>query len=182
MAHEQALVVRALRSVLSLLDERLRGVALTLTLQDATVSPAHDAPLDLARDYPELVARCEDLRLEQVLINLLGNAVTYTAEGEVAVEVSKVQDRGGSPALRFEVTDTGPGIPAKIRERLFEPFVTFRPEESEEEGARQRTGLGLYICRDLVESAGGTIHCESVEGEGATFHITLPRAELSAAA
>ncbi|WP_276526410.1 sensor histidine kinase, partial [Serratia marcescens] len=54
--NEQALVVRALRSVLSLLDERLRGVALTLTLQDATVSPAHDVPLDLARDYPELVA------------------------------------------------------------------------------------------------------------------------------
>ena len=50
--NEQALVVRALRSVLSLLDERLRGVALTLTLQDATVSPAQDAPLDLARDYP----------------------------------------------------------------------------------------------------------------------------------
>ncbi|MDI9701484.1 hypothetical protein QM312_36835, partial [Burkholderia cenocepacia] len=56
-----------------------RRVALTLTLQDATVSPARDAPLDLARDYPELVARCEDLRLEQVLINLLGNALDAVA-------------------------------------------------------------------------------------------------------
>ena len=106
--NEQALVVRALRSVLSLLDERLRGVALTLTLQDATVSPAQDAPLDLARDYPELVARCEDLRLEQVLINLLGNALDAVAGvAAPAIEVTIVVS---AATLAVEVRDNGSGI------------------------------------------------------------------------
>ncbi|KFG94611.1 ATPase [Burkholderia paludis] len=166
--NEQALVVRALRSVLSLLDERLRGVALTLTLQDAA---AHDgqrsAPLDLARDYPALVARCEDLRLEQVLINLLGNALDAVAG--VASPAIEVTIAVSAATLAIEVRDNGPGIAPDLLPRLFEPFFT-----TKEMG--RGLGLGLAISSSIASDAGGALTARNAPAGGALFVLTLRRA------
>ncbi|KVP10218.1 sensor histidine kinase [Burkholderia ubonensis] len=165
--NEQALVVRALRSVLALLGERLRGVELVLTLRDDAVSPVREAPLDLANDHPELVARCEDLRLEQVLINLLGNALDAVAAGgapriDVTIEAS-------AATLAIQVRDNGPGIAPDLLPRLFEPFFT-----TKEMGCG--LGLGLAISSSIASDAGGSLTARNAPGGGALFVLTLRRA------
>lgn len=171
--NERALVVRALRSVLALLGERMRGVALTLTLRDATVAPAQDAPLDLARDYPELVARCEDLRLEQVLINLLGNALDAVggaaAAAVVAAPAIDVTIVVSAATLSIEVRDNGPGIAPDLLPRLFEPFFT-----TKEMG--RGLGLGLAISSSIASDAGGALTARNAPDGGALFVLTLRRA------
>jgi len=104
-------------------------------------------------------------RLRQVLLNLLGNAVKFTERGQVTLRVAAVDD-----GVRFEVSDTGVGIPADRLQAIFEPF-------EQEGGADQRaqgTGLGLSITRQLVEAMGGQVEVRSVLGEGSTFHFTVP--------
>ncbi|RQY06042.1 sensor histidine kinase [Burkholderia stagnalis] len=165
--NEQALVVRALRSVLALLGERLRGVELVLTLRDGDGEPSRAAPLDLANDHPELVARCEDLRLEQVLINLLGNALDAVASSaapriEVAIDAS-------AATLAIRVRDNGPGIPPDLLPRLFEPFFT-----TKEMG--RGLGLGLAISSSIASDAGGSLTARNAPGGGALFVLTLRRA------
>ncbi|HDR9200252.1 sensor histidine kinase [Burkholderia vietnamiensis] len=171
--NERALVVRALRSVLALLGERIRGVALTLTLRDATVAPAQDAPLDLAGDYPELVARCEDLRLEQVLINLLGNALDAVggaaAAAVVAAPAIDVTIVVSAATLSIEVRDNGPGIAPDLLPRLFEPFFT-----TKEMG--RGLGLGLAISSSIASDAGGALTARNAPDGGALFVLTLRRA------
>lgn len=170
--NEQAPVVRALRGALSLLDERLRGVTLVLTLRDATYTPPQESPLDLANDHPELVARCEDLRLEQVLINLIGNALDAVATAsaqrtaaprlEITLEVS-------AATLAIRVRDNGPGIPSELLPRLFEPFFT-----TKEMG--RGLGLGLAISSSIASDAGGTLTARNAPSGGALFILTLRRA------
>lgn len=171
--NERALVVRALRSVLALLGERMRGVTLTLTLRDATVAPAQDAPLDLARDYPELVARCEGLRLEQVLINLLGNALDAVggaaAAAVVAAPAIDVTIVVSAATLSIEVRDNGPGIAPDLLPRLFEPFFT-----TKEMG--RGLGLGLAISSSIASDAGGALTARNAPDGGALFVLTLRRA------
>ena len=104
-------------------------------------------------------------KLRQALINLLGNATKFTETGEVAL----VLQAEGDDRYRFEVRDTGPGIPADRQQQIFEPF------QQEESGLKfGGTGLGLAISRRHVELMGGTIGVQSTEGEGAQFSITLP--------
>ncbi|KWE64332.1 ATPase [Burkholderia ubonensis] len=170
--NEQALVVRALRSVLALLGERLRGVELVLTLRDDAVSPARNAPLDLANDHPELVARCEDLRLEQVLINLLGNALDAVAAGAASRTVAPRIDvtiEASAATLAIQVRDNGPGIAPDLLPRLFEPFFT-----TKEMG--RGLGLGLAISSSIASDAGGSLTARNAPGGGALFVLTLRRA------
>lgn len=170
--NEQALVVRALRSVLALLGERLRGVELVLTLRDDAVSPVRDAPLDLANDHPELVARCEDLRLEQVLINLLGNALDAVAAGaapRMAAPRIDVTIEASAATLAIQVRDNGPGIAPDLLPRLFEPFFT-----TKEMG--RGLGLGLAISSSIASDAGGSLIARNAPGGGALFVLTLRRA------
>ncbi|AOJ63907.1 ATPase [Burkholderia ubonensis] len=170
--NEQALVVRALRSVLALLGERLRGVELALTLRDDAVSPARGAPLDLANDHPELVARCEDLRLEQVLINLLGNALDAVAAGaapRLAAPRIDVTIEASAATLAIQVRDNGPGIAPDLLPRLFEPFFT-----TKEMG--RGLGLGLAISSSIASDAGGSLTARNAPGGGALFVLTLRRA------
>ncbi|MGZ2746172.1 sensor histidine kinase [Burkholderia stagnalis] len=166
--NEQALVVRALRSVLALLGERLRGVELVLTLRDGDGEPPRAAPLDLANDHPELVARCEDLRLEQVLINLLGNALDAVASSAAAPRIEVAIDASAA-TLAIQVRDNGPGIPPDLLPRLFEPFFT-----TKEMG--RGLGLGLAISSSIASDAGGSLTARNAPGGGALFVLTLRRA------
>ncbi len=149
---------------------------------DASVAcqarPPEKDGIDFSVDVPDVTVAISPLKLQQVFVNLMLNArrVMKQQGGSLRVEATADEQQ-----VHLSVIDTGPGIPTQMRERLFEPFATFRPEEAHEKGGSKGTGLGLYICRDLIESAGGTIYCESVEGAGASFHILLPRADTSPA-
>ena len=106
-------------------------------------------------------------RIEQVLVNLIDNAVKYSPNGgEVSVSTAALPD-----GVRVEVRDNGIGIPVEEQGSIFEKF--YRLEGAE---VRAGTGLGLYICRELVQRMGGTIGVESDPGEGSTFYFELPRA------
>jgi signal transduction histidine kinase len=106
-------------------------------------------------------------RIEQVLVNLIDNAIKYSPDGgEVSVSTAALPH-----GVRVEVRDNGMGIPPAEQRSIFEKFYRL-------EGAQVRagTGLGLYICRELIQRMGGTIGVESDPGEGSTFYFELPRA------
>jgi PAS domain S-box-containing protein len=111
-------------------------------------------------------------RLRQILVNLLGNAVKFTAKGEVRIEVSSQvsAEHPDRPELHFTVTDTGIGIPPDRLDRLFKAFSQADASTTRRFGG---TGLGLAISKRLCEQMGGKIWAESRPGEGATFHFTI---------
>jgi signal transduction histidine kinase/two-component SAPR family response regulator/HPt (histidine-containing phosphotransfer) domain-containing protein len=118
----------------------------------------------------------DSLRLRQVLVNLLGNAVKFTPGGDVFLQVkqlSALPDGTGEPSLlhlHFSVRDTGVGIAPDRLVRLFQPFVQADAATAQRYGG---TGLGLVISKRLVELMGGKMWAESVPGRGSTFHFTL---------
>ncbi len=107
--------------------------------------------------------RGDDRKLRQALINLLGNAVKFTDEGEIRFCVEQ-----SGRLYRFSVEDTGPGISEEARERIFEPF-----QQAEEGGAKGGTGLGLAITKRHIELMGGTLQLESHSGRGTRFSFSL---------
>jgi two-component system, sensor histidine kinase len=123
--------------------------------------------LDLDAAEPRYVV-ADSQRLQQVLTNLLANAVKFTIAGRVSLRVEKQPVDAGQVRLTFSVTDTGPGIPAERQARMFEEF--YRVEELRDTPG---TGLGLNISRRLVELMGGTIQFESVVGVGTRFWFSI---------
>jgi len=122
----------------------------------------------IAPDLPDQVRGDSD-HLRQVLVNLIHNAIKFTDRGEVTVNVMRVP--ADSLKVRFSVRDTGIGIPPTDLERIFQPF------EQVDNGPTRRhggTGLGTTIARNLTELMGGTIGCESREGQGSMFWLELP--------
>ena len=109
-------------------------------------------------------------RIRQILINLVGNAIKFTEQGEVFVRVQEESQEAAVTCLRFLVKDTGIGIPADKQKTIFEPF-------SQADGSMTRkyggTGMGLAVCSRLVTAMGGTIVVESQQGRGSAFQFTL---------
>jgi len=112
-------------------------------------------------------------RLEQILRNLVGNAVKFTSHGQVTLRARPADSQDGSSkqVVRFEVQDTGPGIP---EDKLTDIFESFTQADSSFKKSHQGTGLGLTICRQLTRLMGGNINVESAPGEGSTFVAEIP--------
>ncbi|MEV0902683.1 ATP-binding protein [Actinoplanes sp. NPDC049802] len=140
----------------------------------AAAAAARDKDLDIVAyypaDLPDLV-RGDEGRLRQVLLNLVGNAVKFTHQGEVVVRVDPLGPaREDRHRFTFSVTDTGIGIDPEQLDRLFEPFTQADSTTSREFGG---TGLGLTISHQLVELMGGHLQVDSEPGHGSRFQFTL---------
>ena len=128
-----------------------------------------EARLEIGPDTPR--ARFDPPRVEQVLTNLIGNALRYAPAGSaIQIEVRGVAI-DGRPLVEVAVADAGPGIPERDRTRIFDPYVQV---ESRRSGG---LGLGLAICKRIIDAHGGTIHTEERSGGGARFVFRLPTAE-----
>jgi len=143
----------ACRIVVAELDEHIRAYGATVT----------------ARDLPRVNVTLE--RLMQLLRNLIGNSLRFRSEAPPAIQISAAMEDPGMWTIR--VRDNGIGIPAEECEAIFEPFA--RVEGKKYGGA----GLGLTICRTIVQAHGGNIRMESTPGRGAMCVFTLPDAEVA---
>lgn len=146
----------AAQDVVALFSERAAQAGLSLECR-------------IAPDVPALVF-CDPLRLRQILSNLVSNALKFTAQGQVAVDVS-CSTAGAEPRLRFEVRDTGIGIPADRLSHMFEAFTQVDASTTRRYGG---TGIGLSICRRLAQAMSGDITASSELGRGSTFVLDLP--------
>ena len=176
--------------------EHLEGIineVLDYARIEAGSLPLHDQPFDLHEFIHEIAdtwsANCQDKglawsmvhdilpgetvmgdpqRLRQVLVNLIGNALKFTARGGLTLSV---QRREQGAWVDFSVRDTGIGIAAEDLQRIFQPFQQGEATYRRQAGG---TGLGLAISRELCLALGGDLRCESVMGEGSTFRVSLP--------
>ena len=146
-----------LESVMQLLERPALGKALRMTLH---IEPA-----------VRLAVRGDPVRLRQVLGNLVSNAVKFTERGSVSVTVRRIGETAAQHQLRFEVRDTGIGIPAAAQTRLFQAFNQADASTTRLYGG---TGLGLAISKRIVDLMGGRIGVESESGQGATFWFEVP--------
>ena len=146
-----------LREVLASLEPSLKSKNLSLSTHVGDSVPA------------ELVT--DPKRLRQIFSNLVGNAIKFTAEGGISVRIESSAKPNGRLLLDCEVSDTGIGIPEEEQQRIFEMFGQTGPSVARRFGG---AGLGLAICRKLVEAMGGEISVKSAPGKGASFQFTIP--------
>ena len=133
--------------------------------------PADSKSITLINELPQLVAAADLGRLEQVLANLVDNAIKYgRTQGTVTVGGGKTEDG----KIEIFVQDDGPGIPPESLDRVFERFYRVDKARSREQGG---TGLGLSIVKHIVQSHGGKVWVKSELGKGSTFFFTLPQGE-----
>lgn len=171
-------IARALRNALQVLQDRLRRVSFEVRMrevarlpdaqtQDSAAEPGGYEPIDLRAEYPALIVHCDSLRLEQALINLIGNALDVlesVADPRLSIDLD-ISDE----ALAITVRDNGPGISPEALPRLFEPFFTTK-------AASQGLGLGLAIASSIARDCGGTLIARNESAGGAAFVLTLRRA------
>ena len=172
--------IEAGRMVLESIDFDL-AESLELAI-DLHAETAFRKGIELVMDIDPTVPRFiqgDPMRLRQVVLNLLGNAVKFTSRGEVVLKVSLAPSDPEKVCLRVEVVDTGIGIPAPLQSRLFRAFVQADSSTTRRFGG---TGLGLAICKRLVELMHGEIGVTSSPGKGSTFWFTVELAPASAVA
>jgi two-component system sensor histidine kinase/response regulator len=149
------------------LDEVISSVT-TLTAQKA-----HEKSLEflahVSPDIPEDLLG-DPLRLGQILTNFVNNAVKFTERGEIRLNIDLLERTGDKVQLKFSVRDTGIGMSKEQSQKLFQPFVQADTSTTRKHGG---TGLGLTICRRLVELMGGRVWLESEPGVGSTFYFTV---------
>jgi CheY-like chemotaxis protein/anti-sigma regulatory factor (Ser/Thr protein kinase) len=116
----------------------------------------------------------DSLRLKQILLNLLGNAIKFTQQGSITIVATLISEQADQVVIRLEIRDTGIGIPAAVQQRLFTPFVQADGSTIRNFGG---SGLGLVICQRLTELMGGRISFTSEEGKGSSFFVELPIAK-----
>ncbi len=131
---------------------------------------------ELASDLPRALM-LDRLRLRQVLVNLLGNAIKFTEKGCVKTRVSwQKQEQDGTGTLLIDVEDTGIGIPMEKLEEVFKPFVQ---ADSRRTAEKEGTGIGLTIVKRLTELMGGTLAVDSTVSQGTTFHLRFTNVPVS---
>ncbi|MBX3368257.1 MAG: response regulator [Phycisphaeraceae bacterium] len=131
-------------------------------------------------EYPQPVSITTDpLRLRQILMNLVGNAVKFTESGSITVVVHAVRGSDAEPMLRVDVTDTGIGMSKEAVARLFTPFTQVDTSPTRRFGG---SGLGLAISRRIAELMGGSLSVRSSPGAGSTFTLAIPTGDLSGVA
>jgi hypothetical protein len=145
------------------LDTLRQMFSLPAAQQGLVLSLTHDIP-------PNVQVRGDPVRLRQVLVNLLGNALKFTAQGSVSLSVRQIAGNTGQIRLYFEVVDTGIGISRHQQQRLFQPFSQAESSTARRYGG---SGLGLAISRKLVHLMGGKLEVESVPDNGSRFFFTL---------
>ena len=147
----------------------------------ALCSPGKSKPVSLRSAIEPGVpawVTTDGIRVRQILINLLGNAVKFTDAGSVEIRAAAGDGtRPGECRLRFTVADTGIGIPPEKIGSLFKPFTQVDTTSTRKYGG---TGLGLAICKSLVAQMGGSIHVESTPGKGSTFSFSIIAQKASA--
>jgi signal transduction histidine kinase len=150
----------------------LRDVVRHCTMMLESKAQKKSLPIEVqySKDLPEMLMG-DELRLGQVLLNLLDNALKFTAKGKVILRIAKAQQAEGKSQLLFEVEDTGIGIPQDQRERIFEPFTQV---DSSVTRSHTGAGLGLTISRRLVQLMGGQIKVQSEPGKGTIFQVKIP--------
>ena len=135
---------------------------------------AEDKGLSLHADDTEAQIFGDKIKLQQVLVNLVGNAIKFTENGSVSIKIATLENH-----VRISVADTGCGIPEDQYDKIFESFFQV------DSGLNRRfdgSGLGLAISKDIVEKHAGKLIVRSELGQGTTFHVDLPRFHASALA
>ncbi|MEI6209919.1 MAG: ATP-binding protein, partial [Desulfuromonadales bacterium] len=138
--------------------------------QPNIISKGISLRISISDDVPKVLIG-DRLRVNQVLLNLLGNAIKFTGDGSITISVVVIERRESSVLLDISVSDTGIGMPPDILGRIFEPFTQADGSTTRRYGG---TGLGLTISRSLAELMGGSIRVESHDGSGSTFHLLIP--------
>ncbi|MBA2355855.1 MAG: response regulator [Acidobacteria bacterium] len=162
--------VEAGKLALETVDFDLRGIledALDLVAETARKKGLEFGGFS-ASDVPHRV-KGDPGRIRQVLLNLLSNAVKFTSHGSVSTRITVDEAYGTRTTIRFEVIDTGVGVPSHVQQRLFQPFTQADASTTRRYGG---TGLGLAISRQLAEAMGGEVGVRSVPGQGSTFFFT----------
>lgn len=158
------------------MDVRVRPVALAEVLDRATGTVEHlaaDAELSLVHEAhdPDALLLADPERLQQILLNLLTNAIKFTEPGGTIT----LATTGGTRSVRLHVRDTGRGIPPDRLESIFDPFVQLTGPSG---GPSEGVGLGLAISRELARAMRGELTVESAVGRGSTFTVVLPKANV----
>ena len=139
---------------------------------------AEQKGIELRVDYQTALPssiKTDDVRVRQVLTNLIGNAIKFTSEGAVTVSTELIE-QDGQPRLKFEISDTGIGMNQENLKRIFDPFVQADSSVTRKFGG---TGLGLAISKRFVEALGGTLEVASTEGKGSTFSFSIELGDLT---